>query len=72
MTASALIRHGLGHAGVLLDGLSDWMSRKRFSGLTDMRGLLSVSAGADTASVERTRYVAALQAANSGYPLGSQ
>jgi dihydroorotate dehydrogenase (fumarate) len=27
MTASALIRHGLEHAAVLLDGLSAWMVR---------------------------------------------
>ena len=31
MTASALLRHGPGHAAVLLDGLSDWMARKGFA-----------------------------------------
>ena len=30
MTASALIRHGPGHAAVLLDGLSEWMARKGY------------------------------------------
>jgi dihydroorotate dehydrogenase (fumarate) len=31
MTASALLRHGPAHAGVLLDGLSDWMRRKQYA-----------------------------------------
>jgi dihydroorotate dehydrogenase len=66
MTASALIRHGVAHAGVLLDGLSAWMSRKRFASLADVRGLLSVPSDADGATYERSGYVTALQAANRG------
>ncbi len=31
MTASALLRHGLGHAEVLLTGLEDWMQRHGFA-----------------------------------------
>ena len=30
MTASALLRHGLGHAEVLIDGLTEWLKRKQF------------------------------------------
>ncbi len=67
MTASALIRHGVGHAGVLLDGLSAWMSRKGFAAVGDVRGLLSVPADTDSAAYERAAYVTALQAANRGY-----
>jgi dihydroorotate dehydrogenase (fumarate) len=66
MTASALIRHGAGHASVLLDGLSAWMSRKRFAAVSDVRGLLSVPADADGAAYERAGYVRELQAANRG------
>ena len=66
MTASALLRHGVGHAGVLLDGLSEWMARKGFASVTDVRGLLSVPAGTDEAAWERAAYVDALQAANRG------
>jgi dihydroorotate dehydrogenase (fumarate) len=66
MTASALIRHGVAHAGVLLNGLSAWMSRKRFASVADVRGLLSVPSDADGATYERSGYVTVLQAANRG------
>jgi dihydroorotate dehydrogenase (fumarate) len=64
MTASALIRHGVAHAGALLDGLSAWISRKGFAAVSDVRGLLSVPSDADGAAYERSGYVTALQAAN--------
>src|SRR6516225_6618203 len=47
MTASALLRHGPGYAGVLVDELSGWMARKGFRTVGELRGLLSVPAGAD-------------------------
>ncbi len=67
MTASALLRHGPGYAGVLLDELSDWMARKGFRSAADLRGLLSVPNGTDEMAYERTGYVTALEAANRGY-----
>jgi dihydroorotate dehydrogenase (fumarate) len=67
MTASALLRHGPGHARVLLDGLSEWMARKGFASVADACGLLSVPAGTDEAAYERAAYVDALQAANQGH-----
>ena len=42
MTASALLRHGPEHATVLLDGLSDWMARKGFAAVDELRGMLAV------------------------------
>lgn len=66
MTASALLRHGPGHAAVLLDGLADWMTRKHFAGVDELRGMLAVPAGTDEAAYERAGYVGALQEANSG------
>jgi hypothetical protein len=42
MTASALIRHGPGHAAVLLDGLSGWMARKGYNSVSELRGLLAL------------------------------
>ena len=65
-TASALLRHGPGHAAVLLDGLSDWMARKGFAAVDDLRGLLAVAPGADGAAFERAGYVSALRDANRG------
>jgi len=65
-TASALLRHGPGHAAVLLDGLSDWMAQKGFEAVDDLRGLLAVAPDADGAAVERAGYVTALRDANRG------
>ena len=64
MTASALIRHGPEHAAVLLDGLSDWMARKGYDSVGDLRGLLAVPADTDQAAYERAGYVRALRGAN--------
>jgi len=64
MTASALIRHGPKHAAVLLDGLSEWMVRKEFTSVGELRGRLAVPPGGDQAGYERAGYVSALRAAN--------
>jgi len=66
MTTSTLLRHGPAHAAVLLDGLSDWMARKGFAAVDDLRGLLSVPQGTDEAAHERAGYVTAMREANSG------
>ncbi len=39
MTASALLRRGPEYAAVLLDGLSEWMARKGFSSVAELRGM---------------------------------
>lgn len=64
MTASALIRHGPEHAAVLLEGLEDWMGRKGFKTVDELRGLLAVPPGADQTAYERAGYVTALREAN--------
>jgi dihydroorotate dehydrogenase (fumarate) len=64
MTASALIRHGPEHATVLLEGLEDWMGRKGFKTVAELRGLLAVPPGADQTAYERAGYVSALREAN--------
>jgi len=66
MTASALLRHGPGHATVLLEGLSAWMARKGFRSVDELRGMLSVPASADRTMYERAGYVTALRGANAG------
>ena len=43
MTTSALLRHGPEHATVLLDGLTDWMTRKGFPAWPTLRGKLASS-----------------------------
>jgi dihydroorotate dehydrogenase (fumarate) len=67
MTASALLRHGPGYAGELLGELSDWMARKEFGSLAEVRGRLAVPDGTDQAAYERAGYVTALEEANKGY-----
>jgi dihydroorotate dehydrogenase (fumarate) len=67
MTASALLRHGPQHAALLIDGLADWMERKGFSAIDELRGLLAVPAGVDEAAYERAGYVNALQSAGRSY-----
>jgi dihydroorotate dehydrogenase (fumarate) len=65
MTASALLRHGPEHAAVLLDGLREWMRRKGYTTVEELRGLLATPVGADETTRERWDYVAALRQANS-------
>jgi dihydroorotate dehydrogenase (fumarate) len=67
MTASALLRHGPGHARVLLDGLAARMDRKGFTAVRDLRGLLAVPPGADGAAHERSGYVSTVRAATERY-----
>ena len=65
MTASALIRHGTQHAAILLSGLLDWMARKGYASVGELRGKLALPADTDQAAYQRAGYVRALQAANS-------
>ncbi len=61
MTASAMLRNGPGHAAVLLDGLRDWMSRKGFDSIDEVRGRLAVGESIDRGDYDRYSYVTALQ-----------
>ena len=63
MTASALLRHGVGHVGTLLAGLHEWMTWKGFDSVDSVRGLLSVPADTDPAAYARAGYVSVLDAA---------
>ncbi len=64
MTTSALLRRGPEYATVLLDGLTDWMARKEFTTLDELRGLLAAPPGPDEAARGRAGYVSALREAN--------
>ena len=66
MTTSALLRHGPAYAAELLDGLSSWMTRKGFTRLDELRGMLAVPADGDPGEFERAGYVKAMRAANAG------
>jgi dihydroorotate dehydrogenase (fumarate) len=64
MTTSALLRHGPSHASRLLAGLTEWMTRKGFRTLGELRGMLAAPAQADGDTHLRAGYVDALRAAN--------
>jgi dihydroorotate dehydrogenase (fumarate) len=64
MTTSALLRHGVGHMRVLVDGLKAWMAAREFSSLAEVRGLLSQQKVRDPQAFERANYIKILQ----GYP----
>ena len=51
-------------AQVLLDGLSQWMRRKGFDTVDQLRGLLAASPGIDHTGTERDDYVSAMWQAN--------
>ncbi len=67
MTTSALVRHGAGYAGKLLEGLEDWTARKGFDSVAAFRGLLAVPADHDAGAEARAGYVAALEKATATY-----
>ena len=67
MTTSSLLRHGPSHAAVLIDGLTEWLKRKGFSGVDDVRGLLAVPAGAHGSAFERAGYLTAIEEATRTY-----
>jgi dihydroorotate dehydrogenase (fumarate) len=67
MTTSSLLRHGPSHAAVLIDGLTEWLKRKGFSGVDDARGLLAVPAGAHGSAFERAGYLTAIEEATRTY-----
>ncbi|WP_134429061.1 dihydroorotate dehydrogenase-like protein [Mycobacterium ulcerans] len=66
-TASALLRHGPEYAAVLLRELQDWLSRKGFQDLNQVRGLLAAPDTKGSEAHERADYVWALRKANSGF-----
>jgi dihydroorotate dehydrogenase (fumarate) len=57
MTASALLRHGPGFLGTLLDGLQVRLGEKGCSSIGQIKGILSRRNCPDPAAFERTNYV---------------
>ncbi|MBV9203912.1 MAG: dihydroorotate dehydrogenase-like protein [Actinobacteria bacterium] len=61
MTTSSLLRHGPGHATVLLDGLRTWMDRKGIAGIGEIRGLLAPGADVTQPGYGRSGYLSAVE-----------
>ncbi len=66
MTTSSLVRHGAGHAQVLVDGLERWLEARGLT-LDQARGMLAVPKDMAADRYERAGYVDALQKAKSTY-----
>lgn len=61
MTASSLLRHGIGHIKVLRDGLERWLAARGADSLRSIRGCMSHRNIADPAAFERANYIKVLQ-----------
>ena len=61
MTTSSLLRHGLGHMRVLVDGLTDWLLARKLSSPDAIRGKLSHRSIDDPEVYERANYIKVLQ-----------
>jgi dihydroorotate dehydrogenase (fumarate) len=55
--ASALLKHGPGHVGVVRAGIEEWMDEHGFQSLGEVRGRVSQLATEDPAAFERANYI---------------
>jgi dihydroorotate dehydrogenase (fumarate) len=68
MTTSSLLRHGPGHLGTLVDGMSRWMERRGYESVGQMKGSMSQAKVADPTAFERANYIKVLENYESPYP----
>jgi dihydroorotate dehydrogenase (fumarate) len=67
MTTSALLRHGPNHLQSLLAGLETWLSERRFTSVTEIKGLMRHS-HPDAEAQERGDYIRSLLGYRGPYP----
>ncbi|MCX6620477.1 MAG: dihydroorotate dehydrogenase-like protein [Acidobacteria bacterium] len=60
MTTSALLRHGIEYAGVLLSGLDEWLTDHEYESIAQMQGSMSANRVAEPAAFERANYMKVL------------
>jgi len=61
MTTSAILRHGIGHMRVLVDGLADWLASRGLDSVSAIRGVLSHGRLENPEAYERANYIRILQ-----------
>ena len=61
MTTSALLRNGPGYLGVMREQLEQWMDRRDFESVRQIKGAMSRRRVADPGSFERANYIRTLQ-----------
>ncbi|HSF87244.1 MAG TPA: dihydroorotate dehydrogenase-like protein [Acidimicrobiia bacterium] len=60
MSASALLRHGPAHLGVMLQGLEDWLTERDYVSVEQAKGSLSQQSSPDPTAFERANYMRSL------------
>lgn len=61
MTTSALLRHGIGHAAILLEQLREWMELHEYSSIKQMQGSMSQQKVSNPRAYNRANYVRMLR-----------
>lgn len=61
MTASALLHHGLGHLGAMVEGVRAWMEAHDYTSVRQMQGSMSQQHVSEPAAFERANYMKVLQ-----------
>jgi dihydroorotate dehydrogenase (fumarate) len=69
MTTSALLKNGIDHLTPLVDGLRDWMDRKGYVSVQQMKGAMSQRSVGDPTAFERANYIKILESYKSPYIL---
>lgn len=67
MTASALLRNGVSYLGTLRDGLKDWMQRREYASVDQLKGSMSQQHVANPAAFERANYIKVLESYKSEF-----
>lgn len=67
LTTSALLRNGAGYAQTLVNGMSEWMERRDYESVTQMKGSMSQQNVADPSAFERANYIKILESYKSPY-----
>ncbi len=60
MMTSALLRHGISHAALVLDDMKRWMEEHEYQSIRQMRGSMSQRSIANPAAFERANYMKVL------------
>lgn len=69
MTTSALLRNGPAYCHSLVEGLTDWMERRGYESVDDMKGALSQQQVADPTAFARANYIRMLESWKNPYTL---
>jgi dihydroorotate dehydrogenase (fumarate) len=67
MTTSALLRNGAGYLKTLVNDLEEWMARREYESVTQMKGSMSQRNVADPGAFERANYIKVLESYKSPY-----